>query len=312
MDVVVIGAGMAGLCCAELLTAQGHAVRVFDKGRGPGGRMATRRMEVDGQTLQFDHGTPFFDVRDAGFAARVAEWEAAGVVARWPAAGADAWVGTPAMNAPVRAMADRCGAVFGARAERLERDGSGCQIAFEDGATVTCEAAIVAFPAEQAGVLLADTAPDFAARARGVVSDPCWTLMAHFAERVPVEADLLATDAALNWAIRNGAKPGRDTAQECWVIQAGADWSRRHLEDPREEVADRLLAAFAERAGCALPTPIAVQAHRWRYSQVRDAGKGPLWDAKARIGACGDWLTGGDVEGAFLSGSELAKRIGSA
>ncbi len=234
------------------------------------------------------------------------------MVARWPAAGADAWVGTPAMNAPVRAMAERCGAVFGTRAERLERVGTGWQIVFENGETTGCDAVVVAIPAEQAGVLLADTAPDFAALAQGVVSDPCWTLMAHFAERVAVEADLLAADAALNWAIRNGAKPGRDAAQECWVVQANADWSRRHLEDAREEVADRLLAAFAERAGCTPPPPVAVQAHRWRYSQVQDAAKGPLWDAEARIGACGDWLAGGDVEGAFLSASELAKRIGSA
>ncbi len=234
------------------------------------------------------------------------------MVARWPAAGADAWVGTPAMNAPVRAMAERCGAVFGTRAERLERNGSGWQIAFENGETTGCDAVVVAIPAEQAGVLLAEVAPDFAALARGVVSDPCWTLMARFAERVPVGADLLVADAKLNWAVRNSAKPGRDAARECWVVQAGADWSRRHLENSREEVAERLLAVFAERAGCALSPPVAMQAHRWRYSQVQDAAKGPLWDTEARIGACGDWLAGGDVEGAFLAGSEVAKRIGSA
>ncbi|MEL6486923.1 MAG: FAD-dependent oxidoreductase, partial [Pseudomonadota bacterium] len=36
-DIAIIGAGMAGLACASALTAAGHKVQVFDKGRGPGG-----------------------------------------------------------------------------------------------------------------------------------------------------------------------------------------------------------------------------------------------------------------------------------
>ena len=34
--VAVIGAGLAGLVCAERLIGQGWAVTAFDKGRGPG------------------------------------------------------------------------------------------------------------------------------------------------------------------------------------------------------------------------------------------------------------------------------------
>ena len=42
MRIGIVGAGMAGLACAEELTGRGHHVRPFDKGRGPGGRMSTR------------------------------------------------------------------------------------------------------------------------------------------------------------------------------------------------------------------------------------------------------------------------------
>ena len=34
----IIGAGIAGLACAARLAAAGYAVRLFDKGRRPGGR----------------------------------------------------------------------------------------------------------------------------------------------------------------------------------------------------------------------------------------------------------------------------------
>lgn len=43
-DVAVIGAGIAGLVCAQQLTQAGYSVRIVEKSRGLGGRVATRRL----------------------------------------------------------------------------------------------------------------------------------------------------------------------------------------------------------------------------------------------------------------------------
>ena len=51
--IAVIGSGIAGLACARRLSDAGYAPILFDKGRGIGGRLATRRTP-DGR--QFDHG----------------------------------------------------------------------------------------------------------------------------------------------------------------------------------------------------------------------------------------------------------------
>ena len=64
-QVAIIGAGLAGLTLATRLTEAGHPVVVFDKGRGVGGRMSTRRGDADG--LRFDHGAQYFTIRDPGF-----------------------------------------------------------------------------------------------------------------------------------------------------------------------------------------------------------------------------------------------------
>ena len=45
MKIAVIGAGIAGLACAEALAAKGSDVTLFDKGRRAGGRMSTRLVE---------------------------------------------------------------------------------------------------------------------------------------------------------------------------------------------------------------------------------------------------------------------------
>ena len=55
--VAVIGAGISGLFAARTLADRGLNVKVFDKGRGLGGRMSTRR--VDGKSC-FDHGAQYF------------------------------------------------------------------------------------------------------------------------------------------------------------------------------------------------------------------------------------------------------------
>ena len=52
-DITVIGAGMAGLVCAQQLTQAGYSVRVIDKSRGVGGRVTTRRLF----NTKADHGT---------------------------------------------------------------------------------------------------------------------------------------------------------------------------------------------------------------------------------------------------------------
>jgi hypothetical protein len=309
LRIAIVGAGMAGMSCGQRLSRLGHEVRLFDKGRGPGGRMATRRMEDGGTTLHFDHGAQYFTARDPRFVEQVAHWEASGVAARWAAAGDDAWVGTPAMNAPLKAMAGELGVQFGTRIEQLVRDGEGWQIDGEGAPDARFDAVLVAVPAEQAGPLLQPHAPAMATLADQTASDPCWTLMAGFEAPLALVQDTLRQRGPIGWAARNNAKPGRAT-EECWVIQASPEWSRAHLEEDAETVAAALLAELAEANGGPLPRQLGATAHRWRFARSGTAGEEALWDAEQRIGVCGDWLIGPRVEAAYMSGLLLAEAVG--
>ncbi len=78
-SIAIIGAGMSGLSCASALQQLGHNVTVFDKSRGMGGRMSTRR----GDGWQCDHGAQYFTAKSDAFAEQVQQWAQAGVVAEW-------------------------------------------------------------------------------------------------------------------------------------------------------------------------------------------------------------------------------------
>lgn len=308
-DILVIGAGMAGLACATRLAAAGREVALIDKGRGPGGRMAARRAEIGGETVSFDHGAQYFTARDPVFVEAVAGWEAAGAAARWPEAGEDAFVGTPGMNGPIRAMAGKVPVSWSVRATGLLREGDAWRVeAGEE--TLTARTVLVAIPAEQAADLLAEPAPDLAGLAGEMVSEPCWAVMAGFAERLDITADTFRReDGPIAWAARNSAKPGR-TGAENWVIHASTARSRELLEAEKEEVAERLLADFFVKSGAASARPLHLAAHRWLYAMPASlGGEAARYDAQARIGIAGDWLHSPRVEGAFLSGLALAKSV---
>lgn len=312
-SVAIVGAGLAGLACARTLAAHGIAACLFDKGRAPGGRVATRRVELDGHRLAFDHGATHLTARHALFHATL------------DAAGAEPWaaeemrVGVPGMSAIPRALAEGLDITLGREVVEIAGGPHGWVLRHATprrpggtpGADVTedgpFEAVVVAVPAPQAASLLAGPAPALGRAVAAVRMAPCWTLMAAFAAPLPLPDVIRPEGGPIAWAGRDSAKPGRDAAVECWVVQAGAAWSRDHLEMAEPEARAALLGAFAAVAGQTLPEPRHAAAHRWRYARVESPLGAPcLWDAALGLGVAGDWCLGARGEDAAESGTALA------
>ena len=312
-QIAVVGAGIAGLACAARLRAAGHAVRVFDKGRAAGGRMATRR----GEACSWDHGAQYFTIRDPGFAGLVDRAAAAGQVARWtprwPGGEQESvalWVGTPGQSALPRFLAGGLGVTAGTRISRMARD-QGRWLLEDDRGVVhgSFDFVVLARPAPQAA-MLASGHSGLAPQAAAVPMAPCWAVLVAF-ER-PLEAELDADwrdDPVLPWVARNASKPQR-RGLDGWVLHASAVWTRSHLDDPPGAVEAALLRAFGERLGTPLPATAMVAAHRWRYARVESAlGEPFLFDEAGRLALCGDWCLDARVEAAYLSGDGLGARL---
>lgn len=301
-NVAVVGAGMAGIAAAKTLAEAGIAVHVFDKGRGIGGRLATRRSGDDA----FDHGAQFFTAHGADFAARVDAWRHAGVAAPWLD---DRLVGLPGMGAPVRALAEGLTVTTGCTVMALSRGGAGWRLAAKEGAIAGIEtifdAVLLAVPSPQAMALVRGIGAALDGIERAVYA-PCWALMAALEAPLPGLDRRAFDDGTFSWIARNDTKPGRKSAGPCYVAHANPAWSREHLELPADDARSRLLEALAALAGGDLPPLRQATAHRWRYALVETPlGATHLWDAARGIGACGDWCLGGRVEAAYDSGRAL-------
>jgi predicted NAD/FAD-dependent oxidoreductase len=318
--IAVIGAGLAGLACARALRARGATIRLFDKGRSAGGRLATRRADAGGQALQFDHGAQYLTARGEGFATLLA------------AHGAAAWgepgrlVGTPGMSALPRALAAGLDLAAARHVTAIEGGPGAWMVRHLDAALVRpgrplpaaeperegpFDAVALTLPPDQAGPLVAPHAPGWPVLLDQVRLAPCWTVMAAFAAPLALPDGLRPTDGRpIGWAARDSSKPGRPRGAECWVVQGSPAWSRAHLEETPETVVPALLAALAALAGAPLPPPIHAAAHRWRYSLVEvPLGRPCLADAALGLGLAGDWCLAGRAEAAFDSGTALAAAL---
>lgn len=304
-DIAIIGAGMAGLSCATALTQAGRSVVLFDKGRRPSGRMASRVVATDDGDFAFDYGALYMTARDAGFVAQLREWEAAGVAARWPVAGDDAWVGVPGMDAPLAAMAAALDVRWSTHVHGVRREGDRWRVQLPDEAAGPFDAVVLALPAEQVVPMAQGVDDALAGLARDHASAPCWTVMLGFAEAIDAP-DLIDKGGIIDRAARGPAKPGRGGG-EAWTIHADADWSAAHVEAERDWVVAQLTAALGERVA-GLPAPVFGAAHRWRYARSDAGGVGSYW--RDGLGACGDWLIAPRVEAAWLSGRALAEAMG--
>lgn len=321
-NVAVVGAGVAGLACAHALHEQGVPVTVFDKARGPGGRISTRRVHE----WRFDHGAQYFTFRESTvFGHHVDLWLEAGVVERWqgriavigeqgpgsvrPADSETRYVGVGGMSAIARYFASDVDVRHGVRVVTRWRVGDGWRLEAEDGTDLgVFGAVVVAVPAPQAVPLLAGSTIEQAAL--DVSMDPCWAVMAGFGEALYLDFDgAFAHNSPLSWIARNTSKPGWPPT-ESWVMHASAAWSHANLEQSPDEAVARLLDAFGEILGRRLPAPQVATGHRWRFAApTRPLGIRCLADDDLMLFACGDWCLGGRIEGAFMSGLAVASAI---
>ena len=321
VPIAIIGTGIAGLSAAHTLHKAGHAVHLFDKSRGSGGRMSSTRSEAGA----LDLGAQYFTARDRRFVDEVQHWQAKGWASEWephlynhkngqltPSPDEQIrWVGSPRMSAITRGLLEHLTVTFTCRITDLIRGEKHWHLQDADGKDHgPFSHVIVATPAPQATALLA-SAPKLASAAAGVKMDPTWAVALAFATALDTKMDgCFVQDSPLDWLARNSSKPLRDSQPDTWVLHATSAWSRQNLDLSKEAVIEQLHGAFAELMHVAIPAPIFTQAHRWLYARPAAAHEwGALADADLGLYACGDWCLSGRVEGAWLSGQEAARRL---
>ncbi|MDX2005713.1 MAG: FAD-dependent oxidoreductase [Meiothermus sp.] len=339
-DVLVVGAGLAGLAAARDLARAGLSVHVLDKSRGVSGRAATRWLEVDGRTVRVDHGAQHFTARGNQLRMTLPDLIANGTVREWaqsfPVLGEKGiegreperprYVCPNGMSALGKAFQrgflpeDKALALeTKATAQSIVRgEATGFwNVLLEDGRVRSGHYLILNLPAPQALKLGGDALkPELRLALQSVRFDPCWAAMLVFEELPYLDwVGLEIRHPILGWAALDHTKrPLPDPP--VLVLQTTPRWSREHLELTSEEALRQIVGAAQELFGAWVGRYRLGVAHRWRYAFA--AQTHPFaYLAQDNLVLCGDWcvepgvlsMGTGRIEGALESGWAAADYI---
>jgi len=334
-DVAIIGAGIAGLLAAEHLAAAGHRVVVLDKGRGIGGRMATRRL---GDAV-LDHGAQFFTVRGRAFGGAVAAAHEKQAVVPWcngfaqsesvaaPAVAADdghaRWRGAGGMTDLPKFLAGRLidlGATVktAAQATAIAIESGRVRIEIDGGnpiqvvQPIMARGCVVTAPVPQAldlftaGGLAPTPAGGLDAEAHRLLAtvayDPCFALLLVLdgPSRVPRPGGMQFASGPITWIADNMQKG--ISPRPALTVHASGAFSRERFDAPPDVVARELRDLAAPWIGDAAVVGQSLQ--RWKFATPTTILDVPVVAATTAppIVCCGDAFAGPKVEGAASSG----------
>ena len=305
----IVGAGIAGASCAGTLAAAGWEVDVFDKARGAGGRLSTRRLEQGWATM----GSPFISARRDPFRSQLRDWVRQGWLA--PVRGDvlfgranKSWARAPLQNhyTPLIEPSQIVRQLLGNA--RLHTDSRVATIQprtiiLENGQTRgDYDCVICSVPVPQAVPLLV-ALPRLHERLGEVRFRPVWSFLMRW-EGGP-EADVIKFDDHLiDLAVRQPS--GGDGL---WAVHSSHEFAETYLEASAMEASTRAASAVMGLLG--LPWPVEVEAsHLWRYAQP-ETSIGGFWlgDRENRVALIGDGIAGAGVERAWESGMRLAQSL---
>lgn len=320
ISIAIIGAGISGLSCATRLQKLGFEVEVYEKSRGVSGRMSTRNR--DGWNA--DHGAQYFTARDPLFIEELNHWiqsEAASIwnpclkvykQGQWhdSISSENRYVGTPNMTAPGKFLARNLSIQLNQTIDQIAIKKGKWSLHSIEGGDIQkkFDWLVLALPAPQALALT----QQIDLKIKGLVSNAnmqgCWTVIVSPNQNLNTDFDAaFVNNEIISWISRNNSKPNR-IGREVWTIHATPQWSQEWIELDRDAAA-KLILDCAKKLGLDFGDS-KVSIHRWRYASGHvNPASGPIINQDLKLGFCGDWLRGGRVESAWLSGYELASQI---
>lgn len=341
-DVIVVGAGVAGLVCARQLLRAGLQVLVLEKSAGLGGRMATRRVEHAGQMVPVDHGAQYLTADSDGLNRWVKELLSLGLLTEWtrslhllssdglrpedPNDQKPRYICPQGMSALAKYMATPLQVLRQTRVVSLKPLQKTWQVSADNGSVYQAASLVVAIPAPQMLPLLQEVIPptnNLLPLLGSAEYLSCIAVLAGYGEEMPLpewKGIKCLGDPLLAWIGLDSSKRS-SSIPPVVVVHGGAEWSSLYGDatpSELEQAGRELLAHLGKRVQPELATPVWMQVHRWRYSlPVEPLGLVSLGtrvpcssDAKGLPLVCaGDWCAGGRIEGAWLSGQDAAQKL---
>lgn len=343
-DIVVIGAGMAGLVCTQQLQKAGYSVQIVEKSRGVGGRVATRRL----YDTRADHGVGYIKPEGELLQSFVDVLFQEGILQVWTdrvykisngsyeaitASSSPYYIAPDGMSAIAKFIAKDLDVHLGQRASKIVYNiapnaDNFWKIITESGEEFSAKALVIAIPAPQAvevlerslsteGFLNKILNKSFFDKLCSADYYPSISVMAGYSNNINLlewKALTFSDDAVLEWIGVDSSKR-KNSLQPLLVFQSSVNFAQKYLESSDLQSVGQKMLQYAARSTNLvwLENPKFIQVHRWRYAFPHH----PLsetclsTDTDLPLVCCGDWCGGDLIIGNGINPEGLGKAIAS-
>lgn len=315
---IIVGGGITGLITATILQRRGINVTILDKGKGIGGRLATKQIShepsIEGV---FDYGAQYFSVSDPQFQVWVNDWLKQGIIKEWSQGfgksdGKPRYCGLKGTRAIAEYLAQGLDVHTNTKVVDIAYD-SQWLVKTEDNQEYLGEMLLLTPPVPQSLDLLDASLMvlplDVRFALENVSYHRCIALLALLEKpsNIPAPGGIALEDDHLAWLGDNHQK-GVSPNGYAVTLHANTSFSDYYWESDDDEIAYKLLSAAADY----LDSPvIKYQVHRWRYSLPKTLHPEPYLDvSEIPLLFAGDAFVAPNLEGAVLSGIAVGELIG--
>lgn len=319
VTVAIIGAGMCGATLSKILNNYAN-ITVFEKSRGVGGRLATRRAEP----YVFDHGAQYFTAKTFEFQSFIRPLLKERVIKVWEPIVAEisgnkilrkySWpedtphyVGVSSMNAVAKHFLKDSAVLLNNNIDQVVKKNNQWELYSSGACLGSYDWVISTAPAEQSRCLLGNhIEPGFAFPNM----QACYSMMLGYDKKPKVGFDVATiANKDISWISKNHTKPHRPDNFSL-LVNSTNTWADKNLEIEPETAINHLYSELSEIIDTKTTMPEHKAIHRWKYANiVRQDGPKYYLTKNENLAMCGDWFIKGTVESAFLSAYHLGHMI---
>jgi len=320
MKIAIIGTGVSASILAYLLHEKNHEIILFDKARGVGGRLSGKRTEFG----KIEHGAQFFTVKTKEFSEFLLKNFQEDQLKSWhPKIAAyhnglfnnlevDYKILKPAMNQFSKNLLSDFKVNLTTKIDGLESKLGKWNLYAEEKKFTDFDLVISTAPPLQSYDLLMNKA-DFAPKLKNYEMLPTHAFLGVL-KKYPdfeYEAVKFLDHEIFSWfAVQNSKDNDRENYR--FILHSKHEWSLQNLDVTLEGFKTIFIRDFQEFINLQEDDFKYSFLHLWRYAsplnyELKESDI--LFDVKNNLAVCGDYLTGGNIEAAFLSAKNLANKL---
>ena len=305
---IIIGAGAAGLTCAKQLLRNGFEVSIFEKSRGLGGRIATRRIENG----IFNHGASRIpDFRNFNnLPINLKDLLETALKKKILIPQGNYCTSFASMKTFTSYLSKGIDIQKNSEVIAIKRLNPGIELLFNNTSKIELkdDFLVFAIPQPQVLNLIKNDFQEIFDLVQPAKMYPSISGLFGFNESVSLNRSFIENDHIFGF--HENSRIGQNLKLDCWTIHSKKPYGIKFSHLSKAQIRRQLFKEFAQLTSSNLPQPIYADGHRWLYGFTEKAlCKNYVFHQQDKIGICGDWCRGASVLDASISGTLLADKI---